>query len=289
MQEPFSVIIPAYNEGQAISKTISSLKDFLNSNYEKFEIIVVNDGSSDNTAETLRGLEGIRLLNHTYNKGYGASLKTGIKNASYGWMLFYDADGQFNPEEIKKLTDVQRGYDMIVGARINKRAPWIRSPGRKLLHFLANYLSDRKIPDLNSGFRLVKKDKLFKFWHLFPDSFSFSTTTTLAFHRDGLDIKYVPVNINKRTGGKSSVRPRHAIKMFFLILKTIALFSPLRVFMPIFLLLFLSGLGFLIYDIANGNLGDSTVLLFVASIIVFLFALLADQIAAVRQELRRRD
>jgi glycosyltransferase involved in cell wall biosynthesis len=286
--KPFSVIIPAYNEGETIFKTISSLKDFLSANYELFEIIVVNDGSTDNTREILNQISGIRILNHKYNKGYGASLKTGIKKAVYNWLLFYDADGQFRAEEIKKLTDACEGYDMVIGARISKKAPWIRSPGRKILHFLANYLSDKEIPDLNSGFRLVKKDKLLEFWHLFPNSFSFSTTLTLAFYRNCLDIMHVPVNINERTGGKSLVKPRHAIKMFFLILKTIALFSPLRVFLPVFVIFALTGLGFLIYDLIHKNIGDSSVFLFIAAIIVLLFALLADQIVAIRQELQRR-
>lgn len=283
-----SIIIPVYNEAETAEKTINDLRYFLDGLKDvNFEIIAVNDDSSDKSSEILSRIDGIRVIDHRYNKGYGAAIKSGIQNASFDWVLFYDSDGQFRAEEITKLLGHTADYDMVVGARIEKKAPLIRQPGRKFLHILANYLADQKIPDINSGFRLVKKERVARFWHLLPNSFSLTTTLTLAFQKSGLDIKYVPIEVNKRVGGKSTVKPKHAITMFFLILRTIILFSPLRIFMPavIFLLMLLSVS--LAYDIYNFHITNTTVVLFVSSLIIFLFGLLADQISAIRREIRK--
>lgn len=283
-----SFIIPAFNE-EAAPKVIKELGDFLRElrSFE-FEIIVVNDGSTDKTGEFLKQIEGIRLISHPYNKGYGASLKTGIKHAKFDWVFFFDSDGQARPEEIPNLLRYADEYDMVVGARIRTKTPIIRQPGRKLLYFLANYLAEKKIPDINCGFRLVKKEAIEKFWHLLPESFSLTTTITLAFLKSGLDIKYVPITVNKRAGGKSAVKFKHAVMMFFLILRTIMLFSPLRVFVPVFLLLLILGTASLINDLINLNIGDATVFLLIASIIVFLFGLVADQLSAIRREVNQK-
>ncbi len=282
-----SVIVPAHNEEKSIFGAITGLQNFIkNLTDNVFEIIVVNDGSSDKTGHILRQINNIKVMTHSYGKGYGAALKTGIKNASYEWVFFFDGDGQARPEEIPKLLEFAGDYDMVVGSRISTKAPFIRAPGRALLHFLANYLSDRKIPDLNCGFRLIRKEKIEQFKHVLPDSFSFTTTITLAFQRAGLDIKYVPITVNERTGGKSTVKPVHAIKMFFLILRTITTFSPLRVFMPIVAFFWaLLGLS-LAYDIYHVHITNTTVVLFLGSIIIFLTGLLADQMAAIRREIR---
>lgn len=282
-----SIVVPAHNEEKNIAGVVTGLQKFIkNSPEHEFEIIVVNDGSTDGTGHILSQIQGIKLISHTYCKGYGAALKTGIKNSSYEWVLLFDGDGQAKSEEIPKLLEFAGDYDMVVGARINKKAPLIRAPGRALLHFLANYLSNRKIPDLNCGFRIIKKEKIEQFKHLLPDYFSFTTTITLAFQKSGLDIKYVPININKREGGKSMVRPNHAIKMFFLILRTITLFSPLRVFMPVVIFSwFLLGLS-LVYDAYHVHITNTTVVLFLGSMIIFLFGLLADQLATIRREIK---
>lgn len=281
MRHKLSIIIPAYNEGYSLARVIDGLKK----NVPEAEIVVVNDGSTDDTDQVLSQITDIKVVRHPYNKGYGASLKSGINASINELILFYDADGQFNPEDIPRLLDYSDQHDLVIGARRAMNAPWLRTPGRSLLHFLANYLSDRKIPDLNSGFRLIKKSDLMRFWPLLPDSFSFSTTTTLAALRSGLNVAFVPISINHRGAGKSSVRPRHAVRMFFLILKTIATFSPLRVFMPFFGLLMSLGVISLIYDIIQENIGETTVALLVGALVVFLFSLLADQIALIRQQL----
>lgn len=288
MKNEVSIIIPAYNEEDSIAETIKSLQDFTKKIKEtKFELIVVNDGSSDKTGKVLEQIEGLKLINHPYNKGYGASLKSGIEKANSDWLLFFDADGQHRPDQISKLLDAPDTYDMVIGARVNKRASFIRKPARAFLNFLANFGANQKIPDINSGFRLIRKEKIYQFEHLLPNSFSFSTTTTLAFQGAGLNLKFVSVEVNKRKSGKSSLNLGHALNMYFLILRTIALFAPLRIFMPVVLVLFFLALASLTYDLIHFNIGDTTVLLFIASIIIFLFALLADQIAAIRRELKK--
>lgn len=283
-----SFIVPAHNEEKTVPEAVRELRDFLRGlNDIEFEIIVVNDGSTDKTGEFLANIDGIKLVNHPYNKGYGASLKTGIKNSNYEWVFFFDSDGQACPKEIPKLLKFTNDYDMVVGNRLNKKASFFRKPGRAFLHWLANYLSDQKIPDLNCGFRAVKKSKIEEFWHLLPDSFSLTTTLTLAFQKSGLNIKFVPIEVNKRAGGKSSVNIKHALKTFLLILRTIVLFSPLRVFMPVVVFLWIIlGLS-LTYDIYHTHITNTTVMLFVSSLIIFLFGLLADQIAAIRREIKR--
>jgi len=283
-----SIIIPIFNEEHVIKRVIEELQMFLKQIPDfQFEIVAVNDGSSDKTAEIVSEISGIKSINHPYNKGYGAALKTGIKNSIFDWVLFYDSDGQFSPEEIPKLLEYLDGYDMVVGSRLDKKAPFLRKPGRAFLHWLANYLSDQKIPDLNCGFRAVKKEKIKEFWHLLPDSFSLTTTLTLAFQKSGLNIKYVPIEINRRAGGKSAVKVKHAIRTFFLIFRTILLFSPLRVFMPAVLLLWAMLGVSLIYDIYHVHITNTTVVLFTSSLIIFLFGLLADQISAIRREIRK--
>lgn len=283
-----SFIIPAYNEEEIAPKTVKELKNFLNQlNGIEFEMIVVNDGSTDRTGEFLKEIEGIKLINHPYNKGYGASLKTGIRNAKFDWVFFFDADGQPRPEEIPNLLKYTDEYDMVVGARGNKKSPFWRKPGRAFLHWLANYLADQKIPDINCGFRAVRKSEIERFWHLLPDSFSLTTTLTLTFQKAGLSIKFIPILVNKRAGGKSFVNIKHAIKTFFLILRTIVSFSPLRVFMPVVVFLWILLGASLAYDIYHIHITNTTVVLFVSSLIIFLFGLLADQISAIRREIRK--
>lgn len=289
----FSIIVPVYNEKEAISNVLQELKDYLKSNNYQAEIVVVNDGSTDQTSEMLERINGIKLINHPYNKGYGAALKTGVKEAQYDWVLWYDSDGQHKPEYIGDIVRNRENYDMIIGARQGYQGPIMRQPGKKILRHLGQYLVRHKIPDLNSGFRLIKKSAFDKFTHLFPDGFSISTTITLSFFKQGFNVKYIPITIRKREG-KSLVNLNDGFKTIMLILRMIILFSPLRVFLPISFFILLLGLASLGLDIFMScqadqlNIADTTVLLFVFSFFFFFFGLIADQISAIRRELKMK-
>jgi glycosyltransferase involved in cell wall biosynthesis len=286
-----SVIIPVYNEEKVVGETINGLKKELTRLNLNYEIIAINDGSTDKTKDVLEKIEGIEILNHPYNKGNGAALKTGIKAAKFDNLLFFDADGQHKAEYIQELIKYSNDFDMVVGARTGYKGPFIRQPGKKILLWLANYLSNQRIPDLNCGFRIIKKDQLSKLAHLLCDGFSFYTTVTLIFISEGLSIKYIPITINKRRG-KSKVKSKDALDTFILILRIILLSSPLRVFLPITGTLILLGFISFIIDIIQSaktllNISDSTILLFISSLLVFFFGLLADQIAAIRKEIKK--
>ena len=200
-------------------------------------------------------------------------------------ILVFDADGQHRVEDIKKLIEAGKNYDMVIGARQGYQGPLIRQPGKKLLKLTAEYLVDKKILDLNSGLRLIKKEHFNKYSHLLPNAFSWTTTITLAFLKEGLSINYVPIEINKRQGGKSTVKPSDGFRVFMLILRIIMLFSPLRIFLPVSLVLLAVGSIGLIIDIILLNISEGTIFVLIASMLIFFFGLIADQIASIRREI----
>jgi glycosyltransferase involved in cell wall biosynthesis len=283
----FSIIIPVYNEQEVIVNVLTNLKQYCNENFSnQYEIIAIDDGSTDQTADILKNLDGIKVISHPYNKGYGASVKSGVSASTFDWILVFDSDGQHRQQDIKALAEASENFDMVVGARQGYQGPLIRQPGKKILHAIAEYLVERNIPDLNSGLRLIKKKFFLKYAHLLPDGFSWTTTITLAFFKEGLNVNYVPIEINKRQGGKSQVKPSDALKLFMLILRIIMLFSPLRIFLPASGFLFIFSLIFGLIDIIDLNVTDITIVLWVSTILIFFFGLLADQIASIRREMK---
>lgn len=282
---PFSIIIPAYNEEKSIGPTVENLKNFLAANKLEAEIIVVNDGSTDKTGEILASLSGIKVINQPANRGYGASLKAGVKNSKHDWVLFYDADGQHNTDSILEMLKQTSGADMVIGKRDGYKGPAARQPGKRILRFTAEYLTGQEIPDINSGLRLVKKEYFNQFVHLLPNGFSLSTTITMSFLSAGLNISYVPIKIRERTGGKSAVRQvRHGSQTLLLILRIIMLFNPLKIFFPISASTGVLTILFLIWDIVTLDISGTTIILFITTIFVFCFGLLADQISSIRRE-----
>lgn len=174
MLNKFSIIIPAYNEAEAISDTLKKLLAYIKEKRWDVEVIVVNDGSTDNTLETLKRFEQVIVVSHPYNKGYGASVMSGITRASYDWVLMFDADGQHRPDYIDNLLEQSETYDMIIGSRFTgHKGPRWRQPGKRLLHIIAEYLVQHNIPDLNSGMRLVKRSLIMRYFHIFPQDFRF--------------------------------------------------------------------------------------------------------------------
>lgn len=281
----FSIIIPLYNEEKSVKQAIENLKNCLTSQNYTYEIIMVNDASTDKSEEAAKTIPDIKLITHPYNKGYGAAIKTGVRNSQYDWVLFFDSDGQHNPADIEKFLAYSDKYEMIAGDRVNYQGSIIRHLGKKFLSSLANYLTQQKIPDLNCGFRLVKKEHFLRFAHLFPNSFSLTTTITLAFFREGLNIKYIPINVAIREG-KSSLKTKDGLKTFLGILRIVVFFSPLRVFLPISFLFFIGALISLGINLRQMNLSDTTILLFVSSLLFFFFGLIADQLSAIRRGIK---
>lgn len=284
---PFSVIIPAFNEELSIADVLRSLCNFLQEHHPDAEIIVVNDCSTDRTASIAAEIPNVRILSHPWNKGYGASLKTGIQAAKHEWCITYDADGQHTPDLLPLLlAHCHAPHHMVVGKRERYEGPWVRRPGKWLLQKTAEWLTGISIPDLNSGLRAFHRTTFFKYMHLFPNGFSLSTTSTVCFFRANLNVVYVPIRIRPRVG-KSTVAVSDAPRTFMLIVRLIMLFSPLRIFLP-------ASLFFLLLTIADVALelrmtGDfsntSAVALFSLASLTFFFGLLADQIAAIRREI----
>jgi len=287
---PFSIIIPSYNEEKTVGTTLENLKKFLASNNLEAEIIVVNDASTDNSAEILKGIEGIKIITHSSNRGYGASLKNGAKNAKNEWLMFYDADGQHNTDSVMRMLNETSTADMVVGERTGYKGPAIRQPGKRILRFVAEYLVEQKIPDINSGLRLVKKEYFNHFAHLLPNGFSLSTTTTMAFMNSGLNVVYIPIQIKERMGGKSTVKQtKHGAQTMLLMFRIIMLFNPLKIFFPISVATAMLTFGFLLADIITFDISGTTIILFITTIFVFCFGLLADQISSIRREIRTNE
>jgi len=196
-----SVILPAYNEEGAIGAQIKSIRGVLSSHRKPHEIIVVDDGSNDGTAEqAVRA--GARVLCHSENRGYGAALKSGIVAAKYETIVIADADGTYPAEEIPVLVEKLQTADMVVGARTGEHVqiPWARRPAKWLLTHLATRISGRPIPDLNSGLRTFRRDCLTQYFPILSNQFSFTTTSTLALLADDYRVVYHPVNYYKRIG-----------------------------------------------------------------------------------------
>ena len=279
--EGISIVIPVYNEELALVETIQAVKDALKNVSEQHEIIVVNDGSKDKTRETLKQIQNIHAINNAYNLGYGASLKKGIKAAKYNWILITDADGTYPVKDIPKLIQERSNYDMVVGARISKNVhvPAMRRPAKWILTQLAQFLTSKKIPDLNSGLRIFKKDIAMEFWHLFPSRFSFTTTITLACLTNDYLVKFIPIDYYKRKG-KSTVRPINDFMHFNkVIFKIVLYFNPLRFFLWPGSILAIAGFIYGLYQVlitTPGNLGQFPFILFLAGIQIIMLGLLAE-------------
>lgn len=254
-----SVVIPVYNEEKSIESTILKLHSILKN--IDYELIVVNDCSIDMTKDVLKGINNIKVLEHSKNKGYGASIKNGIKNSKYDFIAITDADGTYPNERLIEFYHYIKNdkLDMIVGSRTgsNVNIPLVRKPAKWFIGKLANYVVDKPIPDINSGLRIFKKSVFLKFISIIPDGFSLTTTITLGMLSGDYDVKFLPIDYFKRSG-KSKIRPIHDTLNFIkLILKIGLYFAPLKIFLPIsFLFLFVAILWGFISKYYLGSLAD---------------------------------
>jgi glycosyltransferase involved in cell wall biosynthesis len=287
MSTKASVIIPAYNEGQTIGEVILKIRRL----YPDFEIIVVNDGSEDDTGEIAKAAGAI-VYSHPYNIGNGAAIKSGIRIASEDVLIFMDADGQHDPEEIQKLLDHMPGYDMVVGARPKgHQASWGRAVANKLYNRLACYVANFQIKDLTSGFRAVRARIAHSFLYLLPNTYSYPTTLTLCALRSGASLRYVPVQTKERKEGKSKIKIfRDGVRFFLIIMKICMLYSPLRIFLPVSFATFVLGLGYYLYTyISSNRFTNMSALLFTTSVLIFMMGLISEQICQMRFERSEGD
>ncbi len=292
MSQSVSIILPAKNEAESLDRLLPVLRK----NFPEEEIIVVNDGSSDNTVEICNRHQ-VTVITHVYSMGNGAAIKTGARNAKGDILMFMDADGQHNPDDINRLLEkIHEGYDMAVGARqINTHASLLRRIGNTIYNKLASIMTGYPIEDLTSGFRAARARHFRKFLYLLPNKFSYPTTSTMAFFRSGLPVAYVPIKAMNRAGeGKSHIRLFHdGFRFLIIIVKIGALFSPMRFFLPISGLLFFTGLAYYGYTYYNfGRLTNMTAILVLSSLFTFLIGIVSEQISALHykdiQETRRR-
>lgn len=281
-----SIIVPVYNEERAIFGVVDGIKEVLSTLKNKHEIIVVDDGSTDNSSRILQKIKGIKIIRHPYNKGYGASIKTGIKAAQYEWIMIVDGDGTYPVKDIPKLLQYTDRYDMVVGARTGRSVavPLLRRPAKFLLTMMANFLAERKIPDLNSGLRVFRKKIALEYFHLIPAGFSFTTTITLACLTNDYTVKYVPIDYYKRKG-KSTIHPfNDFINFTTIIVRVIMYFKPLRFFLIPTLMLIVTGLFYGLYTlIFYRNITDISILFILMGIQLAFIGLLADLIAKTRR------
>lgn len=279
MPQSISVVIPAYNEGKGIANTLSELKAMLAEHDIDAEIIIVDDGSTDDTSE-IALKSGARVLRHFSNRGYGASLKTGIPAACHRIVVMTDADGTYPSHYIPEMLKALENTDMVVGARTgaNVHIPWIRRPAKWLLNKLANYVSGHKIPDINSGLRAFRKETAIHYFPILPDQFSWTTTITLALLCDNYAIRYIPIDYRQRLG-KSKIVPWDAASFTVLILRMAILFRPLRVFLPLVLLCFSYAFIKIVIDLAvigDRNISATAIMMLISGLIILLMGMVAD-------------
>jgi glycosyltransferase involved in cell wall biosynthesis len=274
-----SVVIPAHNEEHGAGDTIERVRAVLASLRLRFDVVVVDDGSTDGT-RSVAERAGAHVIVSTVNRGYGSALKRGIAATDSEYVVILDADGTYPPEILPQLLERAKAVDMVVGDRSTamRNVPLIRRPAKWVLSKLANYLARQTIPDLNSGMRVFKRKSLERFIPLLPDGFSFTSTITLSMMSSGMDVVYIPIEYGKRVG-HSKIRAVDFFNFVMLVLRIVMLFQPLRIFMPLGSMLFAIGVAKTIYDIFLWNLSESAIFCLLAALIIWSLGLIADMIS----------
>ena len=280
-----SIVIPAFNEAPSIAAVVRDLAAAA----PWREIIVVDDGSGDGTGDAAASA-GARVVRHPYNKGNGAAVKTGIRQAAGAYILIADGDGQHRAADAPRLVSHLGAYDLVVGARSGQTQAGVsRRLGNAVLNAVASFLTEQPIPDLTSGFRAARREQLHEFLHLLPNGFSTPTTTTLAFIKAGYSVRFEPVDAAQRSGASKIRLGSDGFHFFLILLKVVTIFSPLRLFVPISAATFVVGAGYGVWTIVTqSHVTNSSVLLIVLSVVILLVGLISEQIASLRFEGRSR-
>lgn len=276
-----SVVLPVYNEVGHLAQEIKRIRTALDASGRTYEIIVIDDGSDDGSGEALDKIEGIRLIRFATNRGSGSARRAGTRAAAGRVVVWTDCDLTYPNEDIPRLVDaLDEGYDQVVGARTSEQGTLraLRVPAKWLIRRLASYLTDTKIPDLNSGLRAFRRDVGLQFVHLLPAGFSCVTTITMTFLANGYSVRYLPIDYSPRAG-KSKFHWWADTRRYLLqVVRMVLMFNPLRVFGPVGGLLL--GVGFVktFYDLMskNGRIATNTILVVVAASMVIMIGLLSD-------------
>ncbi|MEW6028339.1 MAG: glycosyltransferase family 2 protein [Chloroflexota bacterium] len=282
----YSVIIPAYREGDVIHDVIVEIRRVMDGLPKNYEILVVDDGSGDDTAERARKA-GARVIQHPYNIGNGAAVKTGMRNARGKVFIHIDADGQMDPNDIPRLLEKIGPYDLVIGARSRESDTAAhRDIANGIFNRLASYTAGRTIEDLTCGFRVIKAHIARQFIYLLPNTFSYPSTLTLSIVRAGYSLGFVPIVVRRRPGHSGSkIKPlRDGMRFLLIILKISVFFAPLKIFIPLSGLIFLLGVGYGLFRVLvwHGPYGQTSALLVSTSILTFLVGLVSEQIAQLR-------
>jgi glycosyltransferase involved in cell wall biosynthesis len=273
-----SIVIPAKNEAANLQALLRQIKTVV----PDAEILVIDDGSTDDTSLIAKNADAT-VIKHPYSQGNGAAIKTGARKAKGDIIIFMDADGQHDPNDIPDLlAKLEEGYDMAVGARhVSTQSSWLRKIGNSFYNWLASIMTGHRIEDLTSGYRAVRADKFRKFIYLLPNGFSYPTTSTMAFFRSGFPVAYVPIHAGKREGKSHIQLFRDGMRFFIIILRIGALFSPMRLFLPISATVFITGLLYYAYTFSTtGRFTNMTALLLMSSLLIFLIGILSEQISS---------
>lgn len=280
-----SLVVPCFNEAQSVERTVEELKRIASGIGAPHELLFIDDGSSDGTGEILDRLAeaepGLRVVHHETNRGYGATLKTGIRETRHELIAITDADGTYPNDRLGDLLELAQDADMVVGARTGQNVTYstLRSIPKALLVNWASWLVGQRIPDMNSGLRVFRRSAAERYLGILPDGFSFTTTITISMMRGPYRVVFEPIDYAKRTGS-SKIKPvRDTLRFVQLITRTGMCFAPLRLLAPLVGLLLLAAMASLVYDVvALANLTDKTVLLLLFAMNTAMFALLADMI-----------
>lgn len=287
ISKELSIIVPVYNEKICVLNVVDRINQSMENKNIDYEIIIVNDGSTDGTAEVLNSItrQKIRVIHHPYNRGYGSALKTGILKCYSEIVCIIDADDTYPEKMIPVLYKDMDKYDMVIGSRTGASVsiPNFRKFAKWFIGKLANYLAGTSIPDLNSGLRIFKKNLALAYFNILPSGFSFTTTITLAAFSGDYFIKYIPIDYYERSG-KSKIRPfKHTMEFTLLVFRMIMYFKPLKIFIPVSLLFFITGLYRTIFTIISRNrIHEFSVLTILISVTILLLGFLADMIVKTR-------
>jgi len=278
MNDQISIILPAKNEARALETFLPKLRQL----YPDAQILVVNDGSIDDTKEVCLA-NSVEVVSHAYSIGNGAAIKSGVRAAKGNILVFMDADGQHNPEDIGRLLNqLNQGFDMVVGARsVSSQASLWRLCANSFYNWFATLMVGQKIEDLTSGFRVVRAEYFREFLYLLPNGFSYPTTCTMAFFRSGYGVGYVPIIASSRIGKSHIKLIKDGVRFLLILFKIGTLYSPLKIFLPMSAACFMTGFFYYMYTyLMSGRFTNMSALLFTTSILIFLMGLVSEQITS---------